>query len=67
MRILLTGIGTYFGSRLAQTLETDPAVDLIVALDTREPVLPLEQTEYVRADSSFTILERIVKATRVDT
>ena len=67
MRILLTGIGTFFGSRLAQTLEKDPAVDLILALDTREPVLPLEQTEFVRADSSFSILERIVKATRVDT
>ena len=67
MRILLTGIGTFFGSRLAQVLETDPAVDLVVALDTREPVLPLEQTEYVRADSSFSILERIVQATQVDT
>jgi len=67
MRILLTGLGTYFGSKLAQVLERERSVELVVGLDTREPVLPLEHTEYVKADSSFSILERIVTATRVDT
>jgi UDP-glucose 4-epimerase len=67
MRILVTGLGTYFGSKLAQVLEGERNVELVVGLDTREPVLPLEHTEYVKADSSFSILERIVKATRVDT
>jgi UDP-glucose 4-epimerase len=67
MRILVTGLGTWFASRLAQVLESQPGVELVVGLDTREPVLPLERTEYVKADSSFSILERIVKATKVDT
>ena len=67
MRILVTGLGTYFGSKLAQVLEQEPNVELVVGLDTREPVLPLEHTEYVKADSSFSIFERIVKATHVDT
>ena len=67
MRILVTGLGTYFGSKLAQVLETERSVELVVGLDTREPVLPLEHTEYVKADSSFSIFERIVQATRVDT
>jgi UDP-glucose 4-epimerase len=67
MRVLVTGLGTYFGSKLAQVLESEPGVDLVVGVDTRAPVLPLERTEYVRADGSFSILERMVKATRVDT
>ncbi len=67
MRILVTGLGTFWGSTLAQQLEREPDVELIVGVDTTEPVVPLERTEYVRADSSFSILERIVRATKVDT
>jgi len=67
MRILVTGLGTFWGSSLAQRLENEPDVELVVGVDTREPVLPLQHTEFVRADSSFSILERMVRATRVDT
>jgi len=67
MRILVTGLGSYWGSRLAQHLERQPGVDLVVGVDTREPRLPLEKTEFVRADSSYSILHRIVEATQVDT
>lgn len=67
MRILVTGLGTFWGSRLAQELERNPGVELVVGLDTREPRLPLERTEFVRADSSYSILNRIVRATKVDT
>jgi UDP-glucose 4-epimerase len=67
MRILVTGLGTYWGSRLAQHLEQQPGVELVVGVDTREPRLPLERTEFVRADSSYSILARIVNATQVDT
>ncbi len=66
-RILVTGLGTYWGSRIAQVLEADPRVDVVVGVDTHDPRLPLEKTEFVRADSSYSILHRIVKATRVDT
>ena len=67
MRILVTGLGTFWGSRLAQQLEQIDGVESIVGLDTREPRLPLERTEFVRADSNYSILDRIVRATQVDT
>lgn len=67
MRILVTGLGTFWGSRIAQALEREPDVDLVVGVDTREPRLPLERTEFVRADASYAILRRMVRATQVDT
>lgn len=66
-RVLVTGLGTFWGGRVAQALEADPDVDVIVGLDTREPVVELERTEYVRSDESYSILARIVEATQVDT
>ena len=67
MRVLVTGIGTFWGSRVAQELERRPDVDVVVGLGTDEPILPLERTEFVRADSSYSILQRLVHATQVDT
>ena len=67
MRVLVTGLGTFWGSRLAQELEKRHDVDVIVGVDTTAPVLPLERTEFVRIDSSYSILQRIVHATEVDT
>src|SRR5205814_7149661 len=48
-------------------LRKDPDVDVIVGLDTREPRVELERTEYVKAEQSYSILSRIVQATQVDT
>lgn len=66
-RVLITGLGTFWGGRVAQMLERDPDVEMIVGLDTHEPKVELERTEYVRADQSYSILARIVRATQVDT
>lgn len=66
-RVLVTGLGTFWGGRVAQRLEADPEVEVIVGLDRHEPTVPLERTEYVRSDESYSILSRIVKATKVDT
>ena len=66
-RVLITGLGTFWGSRVAQALEADPTVDVIVGLDRKEPTVPLERTEYVRSDESYSILARIVKAAKIDT
>jgi UDP-glucose 4-epimerase len=66
-RVLVTGLGSFWGGRVAQALEAEPDVDVIVGLDTREPTVPLDRTEYVRADESYSILSRIVRATQVDT
>ena len=67
MRVLLTGLSTFWGGRLAQALEARDDVEVIVGVDTREPRVPLERTEFVRCDSTFSILTRIVEATQVDT
>jgi UDP-glucose 4-epimerase len=67
MRVLVTGLGTLWGSRIAQELERQPQARVIVGVDTHEPRLPLDRTEFVRADSSYEILHRIVEATQVDT
>jgi UDP-glucose 4-epimerase len=66
-RILVTGLGTFWGGRVAQALETDPTVEVIVGLDTSPPSVELERTEFVRVDENYSILARIVKATQVDT
>ena len=66
-RVLVTGLSTFWGGRAAQALERDPSVDVIIGLDTREPTVELERTEYVRTDESYSILSRIVRATQVDT
>lgn len=66
-RILVTGVGTFWGGRTAQIIEQDPSVEVVVGLDTRAPTVPLERTEVVRADSSYSILSRLVRATEVDT
>jgi UDP-glucose 4-epimerase len=66
-RVLVTGLGTFWGGRVAQALEARSDVDVIIGLDTREPAVALERTEYVRTDESYSILSRIVRATQVDT
>lgn len=66
-RVLITGLGTFWGGRVAQALEADPGVDVIVGLDRFEPTVPLERTEYVRSDESYSILTRIVQAAKIDT
>ena len=66
-RVLITGLSTFWGGRLAQALEADPAIDVIVGLDTRDPQVALDRTEFIRSDPSYSILSRIVRSTRVDT
>jgi Nucleoside-diphosphate-sugar epimerases len=67
MRVLVTGLSTYWGGKLAQILENRSDVEVVVGLDTKDPTVPLERTEFVRSDSSYSILSRIVKATQIDT
>jgi UDP-glucose 4-epimerase len=66
-RVLITGLASFWGGRVAQAFEEREDVDVIVGLDTREPTVALERTEFVRADESYSILARLVRATRVDT
>jgi UDP-glucose 4-epimerase len=66
-RILVTGLGSFWGGRVARALESDPDVDVVVGSDTKEPRVALERTEFVRCDETYSILARLVRATQVDT
>jgi UDP-glucose 4-epimerase len=66
-RILITGLSTYWGGRLAQALEARPEVETIVGVDTREPTVELDRTEYVRVGHQHGLLRRIVQAAEIDT
>ncbi len=52
---------------MAQALEGEPDVEMILGLGANEPRVPLERTEFVRSDQKYSILNRIVRATQVDT
>src|ERR1700736_6392793 len=66
-RVLITGVASFWGGRAAEAPERDPTVDPIIGLDTKEPTVRLERTDFVRADESYSILSRIVRATQLDT
>jgi len=66
-RVLITGLDSFWGGRMAQALESDPEVEMILGMGTREPSVRLERAEFVRADQTYSILSRIVRATQVDT
>ncbi len=66
-RVLITGANTFWGGRMVQALETDPSIDVILGIGTHDPSVPFERAEFVRSDQNYSILNRIVKATQVDT
>jgi UDP-glucose 4-epimerase len=66
-RILITGLDTFWGARAAAALENDPDVETILGMGTGAPPVALERTEYIKADQSYTLVSRIVRATAVDT
>jgi UDP-glucose 4-epimerase len=66
-RILVTGLSTYWGGRLAQTLEQHPNVEAIVGVDSEYPTRELARTEFVRVSNQHALIRRIVKAAEIDT
>ena len=63
-RILITGVSTYWGGRLAQELQKDPDNEAIIAVSPDDPSCALERTEYVRVGTQHALLRRIVHAAR---
>jgi UDP-glucose 4-epimerase len=66
-RVLITGLSSFWGGRLALAFEANPGVDVVVGVDTADPVVALERTEFVRTDENYSILARLIRATQVDT
>jgi UDP-glucose 4-epimerase len=67
MRVLVTGISTYWGGRLAQAIEKDAGVEAIVGVSPDDPTCELERTEFVRVGLQHALLRRIVDAAEIDT
>jgi UDP-glucose 4-epimerase len=66
-RILITGLSTYWGGRLAQALEQDPEIETIIGIDRRPPKLALERAEFVQVSDAHSLIRRIVDAAEIDT
>ncbi len=66
-RILVTGLSTYWGGRLAKALEADSQIEAIIGVDNEEPNVELERTEYVKVGTQHALLRRVVEAAEIDT
>jgi UDP-glucose 4-epimerase len=66
-RVLITGISTYWGARLAQALEHNESIEAIIGVDSEDPSRELERTEFVRVGTQHALLRRIVDAAEIDT
>jgi UDP-glucose 4-epimerase len=66
-RVLVTGLSTYWGGRLAQALESFEHIEAIIGVDNEAPTRELERTEYVKVSNQHSLLERIVRAAEIDT
>ncbi len=66
-RVLVTGLSTYWGGRLAQALEAFDEVEAVIGVDNEEPHVELERTEYVKVGTQHALLRRVVEAAEIDT
>jgi UDP-glucose 4-epimerase len=66
-RVLITGVSTFWGGRLAQALERDPGVEAIIGVSADDPTCELDRTEFVRVGTQHALLRRIVRAAEIDT
>ena len=66
-RILITGLSTYWGGRLAKALEEHEQIEAIIGVDNEDPRMELERTEFVRVSAQHSLLRRVVEAAEIDT
>ena len=66
-RILVTGLSTYWGGRLARALERFPEVEAVIGVADEEPQVELERTEFVKVGAQHALLRRVVEAAEIDT
>ena len=66
-RILVTGLSTYWGGRLAQTLERTRASRRSSGSTPRTRRASSNRTEFVRVSNQHALIRRIVQAAEIDT
>lgn len=67
LRVLITGLSTFWGGRLAAALESNPAIEAVVGVDSDDPSQELGRTEYVRVGAEHRPIGKIVRAAKIDT
>lgn len=65
--MLITGLSSYWGGRLAQALEGFEQAEAIIGVDASEPTRELDRTEFVKATYEHGLLARIIRAAEIDT
>jgi UDP-glucose 4-epimerase len=66
-RVLITGLSTHWGGRVAQALERNPEIEAIIGVDRTPPKVELQRTEFVEVADSHSLIRRIVDAAEIDT
>src|SRR5215212_208754 len=66
-RVLITGVSTYWGGRLAQALEADERIEAVIGVDRNPPKVELSRAEFVQVADSHSLIRRIVDAAEIDT
>jgi UDP-glucose 4-epimerase len=66
-RVLITGLSSYWGGRLAQVLERDEDIETVIGVSPEDPTCELERAEFVRVGAQHGLLRRIVMAAEIDT
>lgn len=66
-RILITGVGSFIGSRLALALGREPGVEHVAGLDTRLPAADLQATELIDMDIRQPAVTTLIPELGVDT
>jgi UDP-glucose 4-epimerase len=66
-RVLITGLSSFWGGRLAQVLERDDDVEVIIGVSPDDPTCELHRTEFVRVGIHHALIRRIVRAAEIDT
>ncbi|MEO3753552.1 NAD-dependent epimerase/dehydratase family protein [Streptomyces sp. B6B3] len=65
--VLVTGAARQLNGRFARHLRRDPGVDRVIAVDSAEPIHPLGDAEFVRADVRRPAIATVLAEHAVDT
>lgn len=65
--MLVTGLSSFWGGRLASLLESDPRIEAVVGVDPEAPSTELDRTEFVRVGPEHSAIERIIEGAGIDT
>jgi UDP-glucose 4-epimerase len=69
--VLVTGASRFFGGNVVARLAADPAVEHIIAVDTRMPgrelLRRMGRAEFVRADIRNPLIRKVIEGNEVDT